>query len=117
MTGTVAASVNSQARNSMQILAEYAHGSVWSPPDLANFPSTRSLTACVNLYLANFSPWLPIVNSPQGSFRIDKAAPILLLAIAAVGSVYGTHGVEKLALPLNELVRREVAYIVSPPDS
>lgn len=81
-------------------------------PELATFPSTSSLTTCINLYLANFSPWLPIVDSPQGSFRVDKAAPILLMAMAAVGSVYGSQGLDSLASPLNELVRREIVYTV-----
>ncbi|KAH8896621.1 hypothetical protein GQ53DRAFT_889865 [Thozetella sp. PMI_491] len=107
---TATASVNFQARNSMQILAQYAHGSVWTLPDLSTFPSSSSLTTCINLYLANFAPWLPIVDSPRGSFRVDKAAPILLMAIAAVGSVYASHGLERLASPLNELVRREIVY-------
>lgn len=96
----------------MRLLAEHAHRSVWALPDLANFPSARSLTACINLYLGNFSPWLPIVNSPQGSFRVDKAAPILLLAMAGLGAVYGNSHLKALAPPLNELVRREIIYIV-----
>ena len=112
MTEPSTASVNAQARNSMQVLIQYAHRPVWPLSDLANFPSARSLTACINLYLSNFAAWLPIVDSPRGSFRIDKAAPILLMAMAAVGSVYGSQGLEKLAPPLNELVRREILYTV-----
>jgi hypothetical protein len=97
----------------MQILAQHAHRSVWPLPDLASFPSTRTLTACINLYLSNFASWLPIVDSPRGSFRVDKAAPVLLKAMAAVGAVYGSDGLERLASPLNELVRREIVYTVS----
>lgn len=107
------ASVNTHARISMQILAQHAHRGLWPLPDLSTFPSTKSLTKCINLYLANFSPWLPIVDSPRGSFRVDKAAPILLMAIAAIGSVYGGPDFEDLASPLNELVRREIVYTVS----
>lgn len=110
---TATASVNAQARISMQILATYAHRPVWPLPDLANFPSIPSLTACVNCYLAHFAVWLPIVDSPRGSFRVDKAAPILLMAMAAVGAVYASGGLEKLAFPLDELVRRQIVYIVS----
>ena len=106
------ASVNVQARNLMQMLAQHAHQSVWPLPDLESFPSAGSLTSCINLYLANFSTWLPIVDSPRGSFRIDKAAPILLMAMAALGAAYGSHGLAKLASPLNELVRREILYTV-----
>lgn len=112
-TTTPTASVNANARNSMQILAQHAHRSVWPLPDLASFPSTRTLTACINLYLSNFASWLPIVDSPRGSFRVDKAAPVLLKAMAAVGAVYGSDGLERLASPLNELVRREIVYTVS----
>ncbi|KAL1907179.1 hypothetical protein Sste5344_007130 [Sporothrix stenoceras] len=112
---TISACVNAQARMSMQILATYAHRPVWPLPDLANFPSIPSLTACVNCYLAHFSAWLPIVDSPRGSFRVDKAAPILLMAMASVGAVYASGGLEKLAFPLDELVRRQIVYIVSLP--
>ncbi|KAL1892453.1 hypothetical protein Sste5346_006963 [Sporothrix stenoceras] len=108
---TISACVNAQARMSMQILATYAHRPVWPLPDLANFPSIPSLTACVNCYLAHFSAWLPIVDSPRGSFRVDKAAPILLMAMASVGAVYASGGLEKLAFPLDELVRRQIVYI------
>ena len=97
----------------MQILAAYAHRPVWPLPDLANFPSIPSLTTCVNLYLAHFAVWLPVVDSPRGSFRVDKAAPILLMAMATVGAVYESGGLEKLAFPLDELVRRQIVYIVS----
>lgn len=112
MIETPIASVNAQARNSMQTLTRFAHRNIWPLPDLDGFPSTETLTACINLYLANFSPWLPIVDSPRGSFRVDKAAPILLMAMAAVGAVYGDNNLTMLASPLGELVRRQVLYTV-----
>ncbi|CAK7228811.1 hypothetical protein SBRCBS47491_007034 [Sporothrix bragantina] len=112
---TSSASINAQARMSMQVLAAYAHRPVWPLPDLANFPSIPSLTACVNCYLAHFAAWLPIVDSPRRSFRVDKAAPVLLMAMAAIGAVYASGGLEKLAFPIDELVRRQIVYIVSLP--
>ena len=97
----------------MEILTLRAHQTIWPTPDLGNFPSEHDLTTCVNLYLANFAPWLPIIDSPRGTFRIDKAAPIVLKAVAAVGSVYARNGHEKLGVPLAELVRRDILFIVS----
>ncbi|CAK7236008.1 hypothetical protein SCUCBS95973_009460 [Sporothrix curviconia] len=108
---TASASINTQARMSMQILAAYAHRPVWPLPDLANLPSIPSLTACVNCYLTHFAAWLPIVDSPHRSFRVVKAAPVLLMAMAAIGAVYASGGLEKPAFPIDELVRRQIVYI------
>jgi hypothetical protein len=106
-------SVKPSARQVMQSLTLLAHRPVWGTPDLSNFPSEATLTACVNHYLSHFATWLPIVDSPKGSFQIDKAAPILLKAMAAIGSVFMRDGTEQLGLPLAELVRREIIFIVS----
>lgn len=98
----------------MQILTLRAHQTIWPTPDLGNFPSEQDLTICVDLYLAHFAAWLPIIDSPRGTFRIDKAAPIVLKAVAAIGSVYAKNGLEKLGMPLAELVRRDILFIVGP---
>lgn len=109
------ATVNPTARSIMQALTLRSHQTVWVTPDLSNFPSTNELTSCVNLYLANFAAWLPIIDCPRGTFRIDKAAPIVLKAVAAIGAVYARDDLQALAAPLAELVRRDVLFIVSTP--
>jgi hypothetical protein len=106
-------SVQPHAREIMTTLTKHAHRGPWPAPELGNFPTTETLTACINLYLSHFAAWLPVIDCPRGSFRVDKAAPLLLKTVAAVGSAYGRGGVEKLGLPLNELVRREIVFIVS----
>lgn len=98
----------------MSTLIQHAHRAVWPLPDLGDFPSNHSLTQCVNLYLGHFAAWLPVVDCPRGSFRIDKAAPLLLMSMAAIGAVYERGELAKLGLPLNELVRRVIVFIVSP---
>ncbi|RSH93054.1 hypothetical protein EHS25_007407 [Saitozyma podzolica] len=104
-------SVQPHAREIMTTLTKHAHRGPWPAPELGNFPTTETLTACINLYLSHFAAWLPVIDCPRGSFRVDKAAPLLLKTVAAVGSAYGRGGVEKLGLPLNELVRREIVFI------
>ena len=96
----------------MKMIAEHAHQSIWPLPDLGNFPSTRALTRCVDLYLRHFAPWLPILDHPRGSFQKDKAAPLVLMAMAALGSTYDRHGLAELGIPLSELVRRQTLFIV-----
>jgi len=105
--------VPASTRRMMESLAKQAHSACWPMPNLGNFPSESALTACVNLYLNRFAEWLPIIDSPRGTFDVTKAAPLLLTAMAAVGSVYARDGLERLGTPLAELVRREITYIVS----
>lgn len=97
----------------MQTLTQHAHRAFWPAPDLTNFPSEATLTACVSLYLHHFAVWMPIIDSPRGNFLIDKSAPLLLKALAAVGSVFARDGSERLGTPLMELVRRDLLFIVS----
>ena len=96
----------------MTSLIQHAHRQVWPLPDLGEFPSSEALTQCLNLYLSHFAGWLPVVDCPRGSFKIDKAAPLLLMSMAAIGSVYERGDLARLGLPLNELVRRVVMFIV-----
>lgn len=96
----------------MTTLISHAHRQVWPLPDLAEFPSVEALTRCIHLYLGQFAGWLPVVDCPRGSFKIDKAAPLMLLSMAAVGSVYERGELAKLGLPLSELVRRVIIFIV-----
>lgn len=105
--------VKSAVRSMMQTLTQHAHRAFWPTPDLTNFPSEATLTACVNLYLHHFAGWLPVIDSPRGAFLIDKSAPLLLKALAAVGSVFARDGAERLGMPLMELVRRDLLFIVS----
>jgi hypothetical protein len=105
--------VPAHTRTMMESLAKQAHSACWPMPNLGNFPSESGLTACVNLYLNRFAEWLPIIDSPRGTFDVSKGAPLLLKAMAAVGSVYARDGLERLGTPLAELVRREITYIVS----
>lgn len=106
--------VTSQQRHMMLTLSMHAHSAMWARPDLGNFPSEAAISHGVNLYLSRFATWLPVIDSPRGSFLVEKAPPLLLKAMAAVGSVYARDGLERLGLPLAELVRRDVAFIVSP---
>jgi hypothetical protein len=105
--------IKPSTRQAMYTLSMHAHSEIWPAPDLGNFPSEETLTSCAYLYLARFAAWCPILDSPRGSFLIDKAAPILLKAVAAVGSVYGKDALQELGLPLAELIRRDIVFLVS----
>ncbi|KAL1406153.1 hypothetical protein Q8F55_007837 [Vanrija albida] len=105
------ARVTQNQRSMMLTLSMHAHSAMWARPDLGNFPSEAAISRAVNLYLSRFAAWLPVIDSPRGSFLVEKAPPLLLKAMAAVGSVYARDGLERLGLPLTELVRRDVAFI------
>lgn len=92
-------------------LVEHSHRGVWPSVDVTNFPSSQSLTLCVNLYQRHFHDWLPLLD--KASFRFSEASPSLLLAMAAIGSEYSRGDVKHLGVALNELVRRGILFIVS----
>lgn len=57
----------------MTTLTKHAHRGPWPAPELGNFPTTETLTACINLYLSHFAAWLPVIDCPRGSFRVDRS--------------------------------------------
>jgi hypothetical protein len=93
----VDAGVTPAARGMMQTLTQHAHRPLWSPTPL---PSETTLSAHVSLFLRHFS-WLPILDN----FEAEKAAPLLLKAMAGVGSVYAHEP------GVMELVRRDLLFI------
>lgn len=96
----------------MITLVEHSHHGIWPSVEIGNFPSVQILTTCANLYHRHFHDWMPILNKEV--FRMDQAPPMLLMGMAAIGSMYSRDGTQKLGSPLNELVRRGVLFIVSP---
>ncbi|BEI98641.1 hypothetical protein CcaverHIS631_0309400 [Cutaneotrichosporon cavernicola] len=86
-------------RATMHTLTQHAHRPIWAAS--AAFPSENTLAAYVNLYLRHFA-WLPIVDPTS----IDKAAPLLLKAVAGLGGVYARDGNQMM-----ELVRRDLMFI------
>ncbi|RSH90377.1 hypothetical protein EHS25_000982 [Saitozyma podzolica] len=97
------------ARNTMITLVEHSHHGIWPSVEIGNFPSVQILTTCANLYHRHFHDWMPILNKEV--FRMDQAPPMLLMGMAAIGSMYSRDGTQKLGSPLNELVRRGVLFI------
>lgn len=93
------------ARGMMQTLTQHAHRPLWPAPD-ATFPSETKLSACMNLYLGHFASWLPILDSPPSS--VTDKAPLLLKAVAGIGSVFERDAVGML---LMEMVRRDLLFI------
>ncbi|GMK59201.1 hypothetical protein CspeluHIS016_0702160 [Cutaneotrichosporon spelunceum] len=79
----------------MHALTQHAHRPIWSAP---HFPSETALAAYVDLYRCHF--WLPLEPA------LDKAAPLLLKAVAGLGSVYARESTQ-----LMELVRRDLLFI------
>jgi hypothetical protein len=69
------------------------------------------LTICLNLYRRHFHDWMPIIELDPA--RTDETAPLLLIAMATIGTVYSQHSWGGLGVALGELVRRSVVYIVS----
>jgi hypothetical protein len=95
----------------MLSLVSVSHQSHWPIVDVVAFPSTQTLSVCVNLYFRYFHETLPILR--RSTFRVSEAPPVLLLAMAAIGTMYSRDGLNGLAVAMNELARRAIAYLVS----
>lgn len=99
-------------RQAMLSLIRMCHqGPIWSEPDVGRFPSTTTLSVCVDLYFRHFQPCLPILDPV--TFDLTTAPPVLVMAIAAIGSMYSQDGLRDLGVALNEIVRRSIIFIVS----
>ncbi|KAL1962696.1 hypothetical protein VTN77DRAFT_9240 [Rasamsonia byssochlamydoides] len=101
--------VTESTREAMLSLVGMSHQSHWPIVDVAAFPSTQTLTVCINLYFRHFHETLPILR--RSTFRMAEANPVLLLAMAAIGAMYSRNGLDGLAVALNELARRAIAYM------
>lgn len=97
------------AREAMLSLVGMSHQSHWPTVDVTSFPSTQTLTVCVNLYFRHFHETLPILR--RSTFRMSEANPVLLLAMAAIGAMYSRNELDGLAVALNELARRAISYM------
>lgn len=103
-------------RQAMLSLIRMCHqGPIWSEPDVGRFPSTTTLSVCVDLYFRHFQPCLPILD--PATFDLTTAPPVLVMAIAAIGSMYSQDGLRNLGVALNEIVRRSIIFIVSRRDA
>lgn len=98
-------------RNTMITLIEHSHRGIWPPVDIGNFPSIQTLTICVNLYQRHFHDWLPILK--KATLKLSETPAMLLMAMSAIGAMYSRDGLQGLGIPLNELVRRGVLFVVS----
>ncbi|KIM99147.1 hypothetical protein OIDMADRAFT_56312 [Oidiodendron maius Zn] len=101
--------VEDSMRDAMLSLVGISHKPHWPDIDVTAFPSTQTLTVCINLYFRHFHDTLPILRRP--TFRVADAAPVLLLAMAAIGAMYSRDGLSGLAIAMNELARRAIAYM------
>ncbi|KAH8805434.1 fungal transcriptional regulatory protein [Xylogone sp. PMI_703] len=101
--------VGESMREAMLSLVRTSHRPHWPAIDVASFPSTQTLTVCINLYFRHFHDSLPILR--RSTFRISETAPVLLLAVAAIGAIYSRDGLGGLAIAMNELSRRAIAYM------
>jgi len=88
-----------------------SHRAVWPDIDTVNFPSTNTLTVCVNLYHRHFHDTITLQE--RDSFRLATSPPLIVMAMAAIGAMYSPDGLQRLGLALNELVRRAIFYVVS----
>jgi len=93
----------------MLSLISISHQPHWPVVDVAAFPSTQTLSVCINLYFQHFHETLPILR--RSTFRIAEAAPVLLLAMAAIGAMYSRDGLAGLAVAMNELTRRSISFM------
>lgn len=85
------------------------HGSSWCAIDTTRFPSTTTLSLCVDLYFRHFHPGLPVLD--PSTFDLTTAPPVLVMAVAAIGAMYSQDGLADLAIALNEIVRRSILFI------
>lgn len=81
----------------------------WPVVDLTLFPSSQTLSVCIDLYFRNFHDTLPILRCSD--FRIADAPPVLLLAMAPIGAMYSRDRLSGLAIALNKLARRAIYYV------
>jgi hypothetical protein len=101
--------LDNSTREAILSLINTAHQPHWSPVDVAAFPSARTLSICINLYFRHFHETLPIVR--RSTFQSAEASPVLLLSMAAIGATYSKNGLTGVAVALNELCRRAIAYL------
>lgn len=88
-----------------------SHSTLWPIVDTVNYPSSQTLTVCINLYHRHFHNWLPLIE--KESYSLEDTVPLVSMAMAAVGAMYSRDDLQGLGLALSELVRRAVVYIVS----
>lgn len=93
----------------MLSLISISHQPHWPAVDVAAFPSVQTLSVCINLYFQHFHETLPILR--RSTFRIAETAPVLLLAMAAIGAMYSRDGLTGLAVAMNELTRRSISFL------
>jgi len=94
----------------MLSIISQSHRAVWPDIDTINFPSTHTLTVCVNLYHRHFHDSFTLQE--RESFRLATSPPLVVMAMAAIGAMYSSDGLQRLGLALNELVRRAIFYVV-----
>lgn len=102
--------LSDECRQSIMSIISRSHTAIWPDIDTANFPSSQTLTVCINLYYRHFHSWLPTIS--KGRNELDESAPLLLAAMAAIGATYSRYDWKGLGIALGELVRRAVVYIV-----
>ncbi|KAL2835334.1 fungal-specific transcription factor domain-containing protein [Aspergillus pseudoustus] len=101
--------VDISTRDAILWVINNAHQSHWPTLDVSAFPSTRTLSICINFYFRHFHDTLPILC--RSSFRSGEHSPVLLLAMAAIGAMYSPKRMAALAVALNELSRRAIVYL------
>lgn len=101
--------VKESSRQAIISLVNTTHQPSWPAIDSLCFPSTQTLSVCINLYFRHFHDTLPILC------RVDlpnwETSPVLLLAMAAIGAIYSRDTLRSLALALNELARRAISSL------
>ncbi|KAL2127172.1 hypothetical protein VTI74DRAFT_11208 [Chaetomium olivicolor] len=101
--------IKESSREAMMMLVSTTNQPNWPVVDVTLFPSTQTLSVCVNLYFRNFHDTLPIIR--RSKMLTADAPPILLLATAAIGAMYSRDKLSGLAIALNELTRRAISYM------
>ncbi|OAQ75458.1 fungal transcriptional regulatory protein [Purpureocillium lilacinum] len=101
--------IKESSREAMMTLVSTTNQPNWPVVDVTLFPSTQTLSVCVNLYFRHFHDTLPIIR--RSKMRTSDAPPILLLAMASIGAMYSRDKLSGLAIALNELTRRAISYM------
>ncbi|BCS28427.1 uncharacterized protein APUU_61475A [Aspergillus puulaauensis] len=101
--------VDNSTRAAILSLITTAHQAHWPAVDVTAFPSTRTLSICINLYFRHFHETLPVLC--RSTFQSVEHSPVLLLAMAAIGATYSKNGMAPIAVTLNELSRRAIIYL------
>ncbi|CEL02560.1 hypothetical protein ASPCAL03728 [Aspergillus calidoustus] len=101
--------VDISTREAILSVINRAHQPHWPTVDVSAFPSTRTLSTCINFYFQHFHETLPILC--RSSFQSGEHSPVLLLAMAAIGAMYSPKRMTRLAVGLNELCRRAIVYL------